>query len=100
MKSVILIQSFIRMFFLRKNLYDYIKSAYKLEAGIIHLDNYMRNIREYYFKYALYYITNHEKGKYYISKKEYKLLMDLKRRKINNVDQLNKFFVWLSEDEN
>ena len=99
MKNVVLIQSFVRMFLLRKKLYDYIKSVYKLEAGVVHLDNYMRNIREYNLKSALYLISRHIKGKYFVSKKEYELLMDLKRRKIYSKEQLDKFFIWLSKEE-
>ena len=99
MKNVVLIQSFVRMFLLRKKLYDYIKTVYKLEAAAIHLDNYMRNIREYYLKFAMYLISKHIKGKYFVSKREYKLLMDLKRRKINSKEQLDKFFVWLAKEE-
>lgn len=95
-KKVVLIQSFVRMFLLRKFLYNYLSKVYKINAGAEHLHLYVENLRKLYLESGLYEIKCYKKRKYFLTKKEFELLQNLKTKKINNIKDLQKYFLWLS----
>ena len=97
-KKVTLIQSFVRMFLLRKFLYNYLSKIYKINAGAEHLHLYVEKLNNFYMKSGFYEIKIHKKRKYFLSKKEFELLQNLKTKKINNIKDLQKYFLWLSSE--
>ena len=86
------------MFLLRKFLYNYLSKIYKINAGAEHLHLYVEKLKNFYMKSGFYEIKIHKKRKYFLSKKEFELLQNLKTKKINNIKDLQKYFLWLSSE--
>ena len=100
LKKVILIQSYYRRHFCRKNLYNKLIGFYKTIAACQKLNNILFTyIQKLFFK-VINSINKFRKHKYFISIKEYKLLMELHNKNIFDVKDLIKYFSTLFKQFN
>lgn len=97
--KIILIQSFLRKFFLRKKVYNMI---YKYYVSQNLLQKFIkaseRNVLEIK-RFCFCAIKGYRKRKYFINPKEKLLLDELRRKKIKNINDLKKYFVWLKSGQ-
>ena len=90
--KIILIQSFYRRYNCRKNIYNKLMSFYKQNAASQKLYNILFLYIHKLFNNVINDIKEFRKHKYYISKKEYKLLIELHNKNIFNVKDLINYF--------
>jgi hypothetical protein len=98
-RKVILIQSFIRMYLLRKMIYMEAIKSYKIQKGVCHIEKAFEINCAYLKWLAFYKINKDEEIKYYINEKEFELLNELKKWKITSVEDYNSFTFWIAGDE-
>ena len=91
-KKVILIQSFYRMHFFRKKLYNILIDFYKKNAACQKINNILFIYIQKIFLEVINSIIKFRKHKYFISIKEYKLLMELHNKNIFTVKDLINYF--------
>ena len=91
-KKVILIQSFYRMHFFRKKLYNILIDFYKKNAFCQKMNNILFIYIQKIFLEVINSIINFRKHKYFISIKVYKLLMELHNKNIFTVKDLINYF--------
>ena len=98
-RKVILIQSFIRMYLLRKMIYMEAVKSYKIQKGVYHIEKAFEINCAYLKWLAFYKINKDEEIKYYINEKEFELLNELKKWKITSVEDYNSFTFWIAGDD-
>lgn len=91
-KKVIIIQSFFRMYRLRKNIFDNLMNFYKKGAAGSKIFNIVLNYCKNLFSNVIRNIKLFRKHKYYINKEENELLIELHNSNIYNIKDVINFF--------
>lgn len=96
-KKIVLIQSTLRKFILRKKLYNMIVNYYKNETLVNHLQNVFNIQENKMAAIAFEKIKKYKKRQYYVTRKQLHLLDELKKRKITTIKQLTAYLDWLEK---